>query len=226
TRQGPLFPGLRLRAPLSYEVFLEQLLRPLLDEHFGLPSQGRFTFPTCHFSLVTLPPERLAFLQRIPHIDSVEPNGLAAMHYLFRGDWGGTAFYRHRATGFEYVDASRHSTYFQTLQEESLREDATGPGYINGDSTLFEQIDSVEGVYNRVVVCRRNALHSGNVDGARVPRPDVQGGRLSSNSFIGVLECARCGIAMRPGRRGARVLRARASGHEPDVAAVAAAGAG
>lgn len=188
SRQGAMFPGLRLRAPLSYEVFLEHLLRPLLDEHFGLPSDARFTFPMCHYSLVTLPPERLAFLQRIPHIDSVQANGLAVMHYLFRGDWGGTAFYRHRATGFESVDASRHSTYFRTLEEESRHEDAVGPGYINGDSALFEQIDSVDGVYNRVVVYRRNALHSGNIDSGRVPPPDVHAGRLSINSFVDVLE--------------------------------------
>lgn len=190
TRQGALFPGLRLRAPLSYEVFLEQLLRPLLDEHFGLPSQGRLGFPTCHYSLVTLPPDRLDFLQRIPHIDSVQANGLAVMHYLFHGGWGGTAFYRHRATGFECVDASRHSTYFQTLQEESRREDATGPGYINGDSALFEQIGSVDGAYNRLVVYRRNALHSGNIDSTRVPPADVHAGRLSINSFVDVLDPA------------------------------------
>lgn len=186
--QGSMFPGVRIRAPLSYEVFLEQLLRPLLAEHFGLPARGRMVFPLCHYSLVTLPPERLAFLQRIPHIDSVQENGLATVHYLFRGDWGGTAFYRHRSTGFESVDASRHAAYYQALDEESRRQDAVGPGYINGDSALFAQIGSVEGVYNRMVVYRRNALHSGNIDSARVPPADVQAGRLSINSFIDVLD--------------------------------------
>jgi len=185
---GAMFPGVRIRAPISYEVFLEQLVRPLLAEHFGLPAQGRFAFPTCHYSLVTLPPQRLSFLQQIPHIDSVQANGLATVHYLFRGDWGGTAFYRHRATGFESVDASRHQAYYQTLQEESGREDATGMGYINGNSTLFEQIDSVDGVYNRIVVYRRNVLHSGNIDSTRVPPADVHAGRLSINSFIDILE--------------------------------------
>lgn len=187
TSQGAMFPGVRIRAPISYEVFLEQLIRPLLAEHFGLPPQGRLTFPLCHYSLVTLPPEQLVFLQRVPHIDSVQANGLATMHYLFRGNWGGTAFYRHRATGFEYVDAARHQTYYQALQEESRREDATDPGYINGDSALFEQIGSVDGVYNRLVVYRRNSLHSGNIDSHRVPPADVQAGRLSINSFIDIL---------------------------------------
>ena len=188
TPQGALFPGLRIRAPLSYEVYLEQLLRPLLETHFGLPARGRLAFPMCHYSLVTLPPERLGFLQRVPHVDSVQGNGLATVHYLFRGDWGGTAFYRHRATGFEVVDEDRSAPYFACLRQESAREDAAGPGYINGDSPLFERIDSVDGVYNRMVVYRRNSLHSGNIDNARVPPADVQAGRLSINSFIDVLK--------------------------------------
>lgn len=186
--QGAMFPGLRIRAPLFYETFLEQLIRPLLSEHFGLPDRARFAFPMCHYSLVTLPPERLVFLQRVPHIDSVQDNGLATVHYLFRGDWGGTAFYRHRATGYESVDEARRPHYFETLQEESRRADAAGDGYINGDSPLFERIDSVDGVYNRMLIYRRNSLHSGNIDSDLVPPPDVHAGRLSINSFIDILE--------------------------------------
>jgi len=186
--QGTLYPGLRIRAPLFYETFLEQLIRPLLAEHFGLSPRARFSFPMCHYSLVTLPPEQLVFLQRVPHVDSVQGNGLATVHYLFRGDWGGTAFYRHRATGYEYVDESRRPHYFETLQEESRRADAAGPGYINGDSPLFQRVGSVDGVYNRIVVYRRNSLHSGNIDSDRVPPADVHAGRLSINSFIDILE--------------------------------------
>lgn len=188
TPHGALFPGLRIRAPLYYEVFLEKLLRPLLAAHFGLPGQARMAFPMCHYSLVSLPPERLNFLQRVPHVDSVQANGLATVHYLFRGDWGGTAFYRHRATGFEVVDEARSGPYFDRLREEAQQADAVGPGYINGDSPLFERVHSVDGVFNRMLVYRRNSLHSGNIDSARVPPADVQAGRLSINSFIDVLE--------------------------------------
>lgn len=186
TPQGAMFPGLRLRAPLSYEVFLERLLRPLLADHFGLPADGRMKFAMCHYSLVSQRPERLVFLQRIPHIDSAAANGLATVHYLFRGDWGGTAFYRHRSTGFETVDQTRHAEYFARLEAEELDEVADTPGYINGDSPLFERIDSVDGAFNRLVVYRRNSLHSGNIDNGRVPPPDVYAGRLSINSFIDI----------------------------------------
>lgn len=185
SQQGAMFPGIRARAPLSYEVLLERLLRPMLAE-LGL-QPGRFAFPMCHYSLVVMPPQALNFLQRVPHIDSTTAQGLATVHYLFRGDWGGTGFYRHRATGFESVDEARRDGYFARLQEESAGEQAPPPGYIDGDTGLFERIDSVDGVFNRLVVYRRNSLHSGNIDNARIPPPDPLAGRLSINSFIDVL---------------------------------------
>jgi len=183
--QGTMFPGIRARAPLAYEVLLERLLRPLLPD-LGL-RPGRFSFPLCHYSLVVQRPETLSFLQRIPHIDSTTAQGLATVHYLFRGQWGGTAFYRHRATGFETVDESRRIAYFERLQAESEGELAPAAGYIAGDTGLFERIEAVEGVFNRLVVYRRNSLHSGDIDNARIPPPDPVAGRLSINGFIDVM---------------------------------------
>lgn len=183
--QQSMFPGIRTPAPLSYQAFLEKVLTPLLPE-FGL-APGRFVFPMAHYSLVTLPPRQLAFLQRIPHIDSVSGDGLATVHYLFRGDWGGTAFYRHRRTGFESVDAERREAYFRCLEDESRGSHAPGEGYIDGDTALFEQIERVEGAFNRMLVYRRNSLHSGNIDSGRVPPPDPLSGRLSINTFIDVV---------------------------------------
>ncbi|WP_028916477.1 DUF6445 family protein [Pseudoxanthomonas sp. J35] len=186
TPQGAMFPGIRMRAPLSYEAFLEKLLRPLMGEVFGLPPQARLAFPMCHYSLVTQPPEKLVFLQRIPHIDSATGRGLATVHYLFHEGWGGTAFYRHRSTGYEYVDEDRELAYFTRLQMESLGPDAPSPGYIGEDTPLFERIDKVDGVYNRMLVYRRNSLHSATIDNSRVPPPDPRNGRLSINTFIDV----------------------------------------
>jgi hypothetical protein len=140
----------------------------------------------CHYSLVTQPPTQLRFLQRVPHIDSVGADGLATVHYLFHGDWGGTAFYRHRSTGFESVDAARHETYFRELERESHSDAAPRAGYIDGDTALFERIASVDAAYNRLIVYRRNCLHSGNIDSTRVPPADPLTGRLSINSFIDV----------------------------------------
>lgn len=183
---GKMFPGIRARAPATYQKLLEELLLPRLQDSFGIVP-GTLAFPLCHYSLVTRPPESLSFLQRIPHIDTAGGYGLATVHYLFRGDWGGTAFYRHRKTGYEYIDESRLDGYSRFLKQEETEKDAPTAGYIEGDTALFEQIARVDGVFNRIVVYRRNSLHSGSIDNGRVPPADARAGRLSINSFIDVL---------------------------------------
>jgi hypothetical protein len=177
------FPGLRARVPLSYQQFVLETLRPLFGPVFGLnASSARFT--ACHFSVVTTPPEQLTYLQRIPHVDSMSNSELAFVHYLFHGDFGGTAFYRHRKTGFEYVDRVRESEYLRQLAVERDGPDSPAAAYINGDTPLYEQIDQREGVFNRLIIYRRTSLHSGALRPGFVPDPNPRTGRLSVNGFI------------------------------------------
>jgi hypothetical protein len=183
TSTGRFFPGIRARAPLSYRRFIAEQLRDLLFEFFRLEAKS-LKFGMCHYSLVTTPREELVMAQRIPHIDSVSGDGLATVHYLFRTNCGGTAFYRHRATGFEYVDESRRDAYFATLDEELQGPAGPAPGYINGDTGLFEQVAKQDGLYNRILFYRRNSLHSGCISEHFVPDPNPLTGRLSINSFI------------------------------------------
>jgi hypothetical protein len=180
---GQFYPGIRVEAPLSYQQFFRERMQDLLRDYFQLRGNS-FRFSLCHYSLVTMPAANLHILQRIPHFDSLDPNGLATIHYLFKTDLGGTAFYRHRRTGFEYIDASRRDTYFRSLESENDGPDMPGPGYINGDTPLFEQIAKQNGVFNRLLVYRRNSLHSGCIDRNFVPDPNPLTGRLSINSFI------------------------------------------
>ena len=180
---GRFYPGIRAKAPPSYEHFLSTRLQPLLTQHFGFTG-GALRLSMCHFSLVTTPAAELAPMQRIPHVDSLAREGFATIHYLFKGNLGGTAFYRHRATGFESLDEVRGPEYFKLVQAESAGADSPGVQYINGDTPLFERIAHAEGVFNRMLVYRRNSLHSGSIDGSFVPDPDPRTGRLSINSFI------------------------------------------
>jgi hypothetical protein len=180
---GRFYPGIRAKAPPSYEHFLATRLLPLLAEHFGFTGSA-LRLSMCHFSLVTTPTAELAPMQRIPHVDSLERAGFATIHYLFKGSLGGTAFYRHRATGFESLDDVRGPEYFEALQAESAGPDSPGRRYINGDTPLFERIEQAEGVFNRMLVYRRNSLHSGSIDSSFVPDADPRTGRLSINSFI------------------------------------------
>lgn len=181
TGQG--FPGIRALAPVSYQRFLLERLTPILVDNFQLPS-NHLRFSMCHYSLVTTPPEKLSMVQRIPHVDSFDKNGLATVHYLFKKNLGGTAFYRHLKTAYEYVDEVRKSDYFKSLQEENNGPNLPGPVYINGDTALFKQIARRDGVFNRMLIYRRNSLHSGCIDENFKPDDNPLTGRLSLNSFI------------------------------------------
>lgn len=179
------FPGQRVAAPIAYQQFLATRLRDTLFEFFQLRG-SIFRFPMCHYSLVTTSPQKLVMLQRIPHFDSLDGNGLATIHYLFKRDLGGTAFYRHRKTGFETIDAARREAYIRALEAENDGPNLPAANYIHGDTPLFEQIAKQDGVFNRLLVYRRNCLHSGNIAADFVPDPNPLTGRLSINSFIDI----------------------------------------
>jgi hypothetical protein len=180
---GRFYPGIRSKAPPSYEQFLATRLQPLLAEHFGLVSPT-LRLSMCHFSLVTTPAAQLEPMQRIPHVDSLSRDGFASIHYLFKAPLGGTAFYRHRATGYESLDEVRGPEYFRALEAESAGPNRPEVKYINGDTSIFERIASLDGVFNRMLVYRRNSLHSGSIAGDFEPDADPRTGRLSINSFI------------------------------------------
>lgn len=177
------YPGTRAKAPLSYQRLILEKLRPTIVELFRLHKKN-LRFTECSFSLVTVPGRELNYLQRIPHVDSLMNDELAMVHYLFRADYGGTAFYRHRATGFEYVDASRQTEYLDKVEAEKAGPHSAPPAYINGDTPLYECIASQEGVFNRLIMYRRTTLHSGSLAPGFVPDSNPRTGRLSINGFI------------------------------------------
>jgi hypothetical protein len=177
------FPGIRAKAPLSFQRFFIEQLRDILADYFGLIA-SKLYFTNCHFSLVTTPGDKLSLLQRIPHIDSIFPSELAFIYYLFKSDLGGTAFYRHRSTGFEYVNFERNAEYFQRLSVELQGPHAPMTGYIDADTPLYEQIDSQEARFNRLLVYRRNSLHSSNLTRNFIPDANPRAGRLSINGFL------------------------------------------
>jgi hypothetical protein len=177
------YPGIRAEAPLEYQQLILTQLRDVLLDCLDARS-GSLRFSMCEYSLVTRPAHELSPPQRIPHVDSLGKQGLATIHYLFKSALGGTAFYRHRRTGFESLDASRNDIYVRCLQSETLQPHALGTGYINGDTELFQQIAKQDGVFNRMLIYRRNSLHSGCIERDFVPDANPTTGRLSINSFI------------------------------------------
>lgn len=179
------YPGVRAEAPKEYQEFLHLNFAEEFRNFFDLPL-GDFSLSLCHYSLTTTPARQLKLLQRIPHFDSLEYSGLATVHYLFKTPLGGTAFYRHRKTGFESIDEARKLTYFNSLESENSGTNIPQFGYINGDTPLYEQIMKAEGIFNRMLVYRRNSLHSGCISEQFIPDFNPLTGRLSINTFIDV----------------------------------------
>ncbi len=176
------FPGIRAPAPLNYVESLVRSLSPILEKAFGL-DRVRLARAECNFSIVTLPPERLAPRQRIPHVDTVDPLQFALLHYLCDARFGGTAFYRHRATGFETLTAERLASY-ESARDRELAARPPAQGYIAADTAEYEQIGAVDAQFDRLIVYRSRLLHSGRIaPGIDLPE-DPREGRLSANIFV------------------------------------------
>lgn len=180
---GTYYPGVRAKVPLSFQQFVLELLREDFTNTFALTAATpRFT--SCHFSLVTTPPERLNYLQRIPHTDSASNQELALIVYLFKSDLGGTSFYRHKPTGFEWVDESRKPEYLRHVERQQDEVMRTSTGFIAEGNAFYDRIGYQEGVFNRMLVYRRTSLHCGAPKGAGAISANPRAGRLTITGFI------------------------------------------
>ena len=182
---GSVYPGVRAPAPPGYVPALLTALAPLIEQVFGAPPEPELDL--CAFSMVTRPPESLRAIQRVPHFDGPEARRLAFLHFLCDPGQGGTSFYRHRATSLELVTVDRMEDYRQRLVAE-LKLDAPGPAYVQEDTRYFEKIGTAGAAFNRLLVYRGNALHSGDIGPGTVLSEDPRRGRLTINGF-GFLCC-------------------------------------
>lgn len=176
------YPGVRAPAPPGYVPALITALRPHLAQTFGVPADGK-AHVTCALSMATLPADQASLAQRLPHIDTTSPHQLAILHYLCGPEHGGTAFYRHRATGFEAIDPERGPAYLAALRAEMAAGTGEDEGYIVASNPVFEQTAVVAPAFNRVVVYASNLLHAGVLPD-RPASADPRRGRLTANTFF------------------------------------------
>tara|TARA_R110000850_G_scaffold14353_23_gene45986 strand:- start:2600 stop:3271 length:672 start_codon:yes stop_codon:yes gene_type:complete len=182
-QNSPLYPGLRAPVPISFQLLFLNALTRQLQEVFQLKG-AKLSLSLCQYSIVTLQANQLALLQRIPHFDSTKRDELAAVFYLFKDDLGGTSFYRHKKTGYETIDEERRIPYLKSLESENGTNNIPQQGYINGDTVLFKRIGEQKGIFNRLIVYRRQNLHSGSISPSFVPSADPRKGRLTISIFI------------------------------------------
>jgi hypothetical protein len=178
---GVDYPGRRALADPSYLSLRRELMMQVMGRVFGLTRN--ISCEIAAFSLVTLPPEQLSPRQRIPHHDHSDAGRVAIMHYLDGPESGGTAFYRHRRTGFEAITPEREGAYAAALVEDEREFGPPPPGYPLGDSDAFE-IGAVEARPDRMALYRGRQLHSGIIPDPAALSDDPAQGRLTVNMFL------------------------------------------
>ena len=182
---GEHYPGIRAALPPDYLPAVRGVLSQVFRDVFGV--RERVSVIDACFSIVTRAPGALTLDQRIPHVDAIEPGRLALVHFLGEGaasDTGGTAFYRHRSTGFETIDEPRSAAYFAALNADLARHGPPPPAYLAGSTPLFERIGGFEGRFNRALVYRGRLLHSGDISPTSALSGDPALGRLTVTGFF------------------------------------------
>lgn len=167
------YPGLNARLPDDYYHLVITALRGPLQAAFGL-SPSVYLDYFGYFGLMTVAAADAEAIQNIPHHDGPDAQQLAMVHYLSRDAFGGTGFFRHKATGFEAIDSVRRDLYAETAKAE-LR---TGGGMAN-----YERVAEAEPVFNRLIVYRGHVLHSALPGLAPLSRNPAKG-RLTANGFV------------------------------------------
>lgn len=181
-RPVPGYPG--QRSPVSPRYFGNrgQLLVDLLREHFGYA--GGAKTESCAFSIVTTPPAHLSPGQTIPHYDGAEPTLMALLHFTGGACSGGTAFYRHRRTGFETLRPEREADYRKAVAQDDAQYGAPGRGYYHGDGDRYDMIAEFEARPDRALLYRGRLLHSGVIPNPPGAEATPATARLTINTFL------------------------------------------
>lgn len=179
-----LYPGVRARVPAEFSRPLRAWLTLALHRTGVLEGSCHISGDASFFSIVNTSRARLLPLQRIPHYDSTDPGIFAAVIYLFGRAHSGTSFYRHRATGYEKINAANEGNYKTALNRNMKDLGPPARQYMNGSNELFERIHSVESVFNRIVIYSGNVLHAADIDGSLFDGSDISQWRLTVTSLV------------------------------------------
>lgn len=182
-RADSFYPGVRMQVPQEYTLAIVKNLGFFMQQFFHL-NPRKIKRAVSRFSIVTTRPDDLDLSQRIPHFDSPSRNGLAVVHYLQSIPGMGTSLYRHKPTGFEYVDEHRYSQYMENILQRYPTESDYPQGYINGSTDHFEEVVSFDALFNRLLMYRGASLHSGKIGENYNFDPSPATGRLTLTSFL------------------------------------------
>ncbi|MDG2140814.1 MAG: DUF6445 family protein [Gammaproteobacteria bacterium] len=170
------YPGIRDRLPSAYENALKEGIKKVYGS--SDPKVHR-----CMMSLITLQPEELSPVQKMPHVDAFDDDQYASVHYLCDASFGGTAIYRYKPRNL--VKIKRNDKDVMTEMIVKTRDaDKEHRGYLIGDTSLFKQELVIPAKWNRLVLYPSNLLHCALIKSPNSSGDDVSKGRLSVASFF------------------------------------------
>lgn len=181
-RADAYYPGIRANVDPGYLDLRRELLVSILQRTFGLQQEVRLE--SAQFSLVTSPEADLVEKQRIPHYDDNSGQVIAIMHYLADANTGGTAFYRHRRTGFEKITSARRAQYDSALAADDSEYGEPPCRYHHGTSDRYEMVEEIAARPDRLILYRGWTLHSGVIPDQAGLSSDPARGRLTINMFL------------------------------------------
>ncbi len=186
------YPGVQLRIDddAMKEVF--RFVRSRMSKAYGF-MRGRIGIRSL-LSMVTWPPERLAAMQRICHIDPNPDSGrdkYAALLYLFQDErLGGTSFYRWRNEQLVWkaVDLlRRNEAEGEALLKEHFPTFREPPRYMTDSNDVAERLCTIPPRFNRFVFYSGDIPHSAAITAPELLTDDPRTGRLTLNLFFSVL---------------------------------------
>ncbi|MES1200629.1 MAG: DUF6445 family protein [Pseudomonadota bacterium] len=178
------YPGVQTPTPREYMDLVRDRLAPLIVQAYGIPAA--LSILESQLSLVTVRPEGLQVLQRVPHIDSTSLDRVAILHYMCGPDMGGTSFFRHRRSGFEVITQQRAHEYSKLSKQDADEFGEPAIRYHGDDTAAFEMTAHIEARFNRLVAYRGAILHSGRIPDHFEYSANPRKGRLTINTFADI----------------------------------------
>lgn len=177
------YPGLRAAMPQPYALTVLEAVYPLLQQLLQPPAHYRLRPRQLFFSLVTTEPGALQNAQRLPHFDTPAPYHAAILHHLSPGPHGGTAFYRHQASGICRLTAANQADYFRALNQQ-LAQQPLPAQYPTSRCPGFDLLATIPHQPNRLLIYPGSLLHSALIDPATDLSAHPLHGRLTANLFV------------------------------------------
>lgn len=178
------YPGVRSSIPKTIVV---SYLKPLMKTLYKVYKLSQDLQPTPidnYFSLITKQPKDLSAMQSWPHFDTPNPNLIAVLHYLNKGEHGGTAFFKHNKSGLDRIDNQTIETYLKHADNYFTSLNTNAFDYCDEQHSEFTCYKKIAYKPNRLIIFPGQLLHSSSVNTDTDLSSNPEEGRLTANMFI------------------------------------------